>query len=232
MKLSLYSLCAVACLALLLLWAKPAITATARSAGNGTGGAGLVMPKQCQPGKTSPEALGWRWKPGTVVRVYYLKDNFGATERAALSRAVNNWNEALKETDSRIVLLIGGESASVDPDVTSLTVIRGIPKGKERVGEIKLHSVSNGRAHLVVVVSPEVRGLDALTSLMTHELGHSMGLADCYECRRGTTAMAAFRSNSSGNDVYEPSECDRYVVAAGYAGRADEQARAVSLEQR
>lgn len=232
MRLSLYSLCAVACLALLLFWAKPAITATATSAEAGTGGAVPAMPRQCQPGKTSPEAMGWRWKPGTLVRVYYLKDNFRATEREALSRAVNNWNEALKEIDSQIVLLIGGESASVAPDVTSITVIRGVPKGKERVGEIKLHSVSNGRAHLVVVVSPEVTGLDALTSLMTHELGHSMGLADCYECRQGTTAMAAFRSNNRGNDVYEPSECDRYVVAAGYAGRAGEQARVVSLEQR
>lgn len=230
MRVSLYSLFTVATLALLLS-AIPAIT-TASGAETGRGGAALAMPKQCQPGKTSTEALGWRWKPGTMVRVYYLKDNFSKTETAALSRAVNNWNEALKEIDSQIVLLIGGESAGVAPDVTSITVIRGVPKGKERVGEIKLHSVTNGRAHLIVVVSPEVTGLDALTSLMTHELGHSMGLADCYECRPGTTAMAAFRSNSRGNEVYEPSECDRYVVAAGYAGQTGAQARAVSIEQK
>lgn len=233
MRLSFYSLFTVAAL-LLLLWARPAIT-TARGAeagASGTGGASLAMPRQCQPGKTSPEALGWRWKAGTLVRVYYLKDNFSAAETAALSRAVNNWNEALKEIDSQIVFLIGGQSASVAPDVTSITVIRGVPKGKERVGEIKLHSVSNGRAHLLMVISPEITDLDALTSLMTHELGHTMGLADCYECRRGTTAMSAFRSNK-GNDVYEPSECDRYVVAAGYAGGGTSvQARASSAERR
>jgi predicted Zn-dependent protease len=60
---------------------------------------------------------------------------------------------------------------------------------------------------------------------MTHEIGHSLGLADCYECRRGTTAMAAFKDKDKGNEVYEPSECDKYVVAAGYAGDTGMQAR-------
>lgn len=231
-RLSLYSLLTVSCL-LLLLWAAPAMTA-AGSAEAGAGGSTLTMPKQCQPGKTSTEALGWRWKPGAVVRVYYVKDNFTVAEAAALFRAVNNWNEALKEINSQVVFLTGGMSAGIATDGTSITIMRGLPKGKERVGEIKLHSVTNGRVHLVVVINPEVTNLNALTSLMTHELGHTLGLADCYECRSGTTAMAAFRGSNKGNDVYEPSECDRYVVAAGYAGRETEalNVRAVSLKQR
>lgn len=230
MKLSLYSLITIAALAL-LLWAKPVIT-TAKGMEAGTGSAPLTMPKQCQPGKTSTEAMGWRLRPGTLVRVYYLKGSFSQRETAALSRAVNNWNEALREIDSQIAFIIGGESESVAPEATSITVIRGIPKGKERVGEIKLQSVSQGRAHLVVVIHPSITEPDALTSLMTHELGHSVGLADCYECERGTTAMAAFRSNNRGNDVYEPSECDRYVVASGYAGRASSPASIASVKQR
>lgn len=229
MRLFLYTLFA-ACFAL-LLWLQP-VNTTAKGRERVASSASLAMPKQCQPGKTSPEAHSWRWKPGTLVRVYYLKDDFSESEKAALSRAVNNWNEALSETDSRVRFLIGGESVSEAQDGTSITVIRGLPKGKERVGEVKLHSVKQGRVRLNIVISPKVTDIDALTSLMTHELGHTMGLADCYECRRGTTAMSAFRGTNKGNDVYEPSECDRYVVAAGYANRTNMQASVSMIESK
>jgi predicted Zn-dependent protease len=183
------------------------------------------MPKQCRPGKTSTEALGWRWKPNTHVRLYYLKNNFSAAEAEALSRAVNNWNSALKEIDSSIVFTTGGMSESVSEDNASITVMRGIPKGKERLGEIKFYSMSNGVERMVVVISPVVTDLDALTSLMAHEIGHSLGLADCYGCKRGTTTMAAFKDDNKGNDVYEPSECDKYVVTVGYLSEHGAQAR-------
>lgn len=230
MKLFIYSLLLVPCLSL-LLWARPAITTAEGMAAAGASGGNLLMPKQCQPGKTSPEAHGWRWKQGTPVRVYYLKDNFSVGEALALSRAVNNWNEALKEMDSQVSLMIGGERESVAKDNGSVTVMRGIPRVRERVGETKFYSMSNGTARLTMIINPVVTDLGALTSLMTHELGHSLGLADCYECKRGTTAMAAFKSNNKGNEVYEPSVCDKYVVAAGYAAQVDAQARIATDEQ-
>jgi hypothetical protein len=231
MKPLLYSLLLVPCLSLLLL-ARPVATATegGATAANGSGGT-LLMPKQCQPGKTSPEAHGWRWKQGTPVRVYYLKDHFTAAEAEALARAVNNWNNALREMGSQIDFVIGGERASVATNNGSVTVMRGIPRVRERVGETKFYSMSNGAARLTMIINPVVTNLDALTSLMTHELGHSLGLADCYECRRGTTAMAAFKGNNKGNEVYEPSVCDKYVVAAGYAAQIGTQARIAVNEQ-
>ena len=225
-----YSLLIASCL-VLLLWAKPPVT-TAKGTDRTAGGVVIPMPKQCQPGKTSPEPHDWRWKPGTTVKVYFLKGSFSSVEVEALSRAVNNWNDALRELNPRVLFQLGGESETVAKEGTSITVMRGVPKGKERVGEIKLHSVSNGRVHLVVIVSHGVTDLNALTSLMTHELGHTMGLADCYECHRGTTAMAAFRGSNKGNDVYRPSECDKYVVAVGYQYKTSAQASLSSLEQK
>lgn len=188
------------------------------------------MPKQCQPGKTSPEALGWRWKPGTSVSIDYLKNNFNEAEKEALSRAVNNWNAALADSESYVAFVISPESDGPAKDSASIQVARGIPRGRERVGEIRFHSISNGMTRLTMTINPIVTDLNALTSLMTHELGHSLGLADCYECRRGTTAMAAFKSKNKGNDVYEPSACDKYVVAAGYAGQFGDQSRVVRIE--
>ena len=224
LKLFLRSLLVVSCLSL-LIWTRPTIPTVEAATSTPSGDTTLTMPKQCRPGKTSTQALGWRWKPNAQVRVYYLKNDFSAEERAALSRAVNNWNGALREINAHIVFTIGGERASVAEDDSSLTVVRGFPKGRERVGEVKLYSLSNGVNHVTVVISPTITSLTALTSLMTHEIGHSLGLADCYECRRGTTAMAAFKDKDKGNEVYEPSECDKYVVAAGYAGDTGMQAR-------
>lgn len=230
MKLFLYSLFVITCLSL-LLWARPS-SATAKGVTASASGRPAVMPKQCRAGKTSPEALAWRWRPAALVTVYYLKNNFSGAEAEALSRSVNNWNKALKEIDSRIGFVIGGERASVAKDDASVTVMRGIPRGKDRLGEIKFYSMSNGVERVIVTISPAVTDLSALTSLMTHELGHSLGLADCYKCRRGTTAMAAFKDDNKGNDVYEPSACDKYVVAAGYAGQAVAQSRLSMIEQK
>ena len=220
----LFSLLTVACLSL-IFWTRPEATAAA-GAGVATSGNLSAMPKQCRPGKTSAQNMSWRWRPGTRVRVYYLKNSFGATEMEAFSRAVANWNRALQEIDSSVRFRIGGERESVIDDDASITVMRGMPSGKHRVGQLKFYSMSNGVMRGLLIISPDVKDANALTSLMIHEMGHSLGLADCYGCKRGTTAMAAFRDIKKGNEVYEPSECDKYVVAAGYASATTEQARA------
>jgi hypothetical protein len=228
MRLFLTSLSVVLCLSY-MLGAKP-ISDKGSEATRARSVFAAGMPKQCQPGKTSPEALGWRWKPGTSVRIGYLKDNFNQAEEEAFSRAINNWNYALEQTNADIVFTPVDEPEGFVKDGASITVSRGIPRGRERVGEIRFHSITNGMVRLTMIVSPVVTDLGALTSLMTHELGHSLGLADCYECRRGTTAMAAFKGKNKGNEVFEPSECDKYVVASGYAGQKSERAKVVRLE--
>jgi hypothetical protein len=231
MRPFLCSLFVVSCLSL-LLWTRPTITTAAEGKTARASGGDASMPKQCRPGKTSTEALGWRWKSNTQVRIYYLKSNFSNEETAAFSRAVTNWNSALKEIGSRIVFTIGGERENITEDNASITVLRGIPKGKDRLGQLRFYSMSNGVMRATLIISPVVTDLNALTSLMTHEIGHSLGLADCYECKRGTTAMSAFKDQNKGNDVYAPSECDKYVVAAGYSSELNMQARVALTEQK
>src|SRR5712691_6831386 len=107
MRLCLTSLLVVLCLSY-MLGARP-ISKSGSEATRPRSVFAAGMPKQCQPGKTSPEALGWRWKPGTSVRIGYLKDNFSQAEKEAFSRAINHWNDALEQTDSHFVFLTGDE---------------------------------------------------------------------------------------------------------------------------
>jgi hypothetical protein len=183
------------------------------------------MPAQCKPGKTSTETLGWRLKPGKTVNVYYLKNHFKAEETAAFAEAINNWNQALKEIDTDIVFVIRGERDSEESNDTSILIKRGTPRSQDRVGETRFRFMAGGVFRMTVTISPAVTEWKALQSLMTHEIGHTLGLADCYECKRGTTAMAAFKDDNNGTNVFEPSVCDKFVVAAGYAGRTGLQAR-------
>ena len=93
MRLFLSSLLVVLCLSY-MLGAKP-ISNSGSEATRPRSVFAARMPKQCQPGKTSPQALGWRWKAGTSVRISFLKDNFNQAEKEAFSRAIENWNIAL-----------------------------------------------------------------------------------------------------------------------------------------
>lgn len=223
----LYTLLVVACL-FLLVGAGPTATTAAEGAVARANSRAFTLPKQCKPGKTSTEALGWRWKPNARVNVYYLKSHFNAAEVDALSRAAINWNDALQEIDAGISLTVRGERENIAENTANITVMRGTPRGKDRVGQVKYYSMSNGVEYMVVIISPEVTDLNALTSLMIHEIGHSVGLADCYGCQRGTTAMAAFKDYNQGTNVYAPSECDKYVVAEGYANQLGAHARVAS----
>jgi hypothetical protein len=229
MKPSLYTLFIICCLSLLLCLKPVGTDAKVAAAKEGSRAS---RSQQCRPGKNSSEATGWRWSPRSVVHVYYQTGSFSKAERESLSQAVNSWNDALQETDSRIRFVIGGETDSLVEKNASITVLRGIPKGKDRVGQILLYSLSNGSIYASVTIGPAVTNSDALRSLMVHEIGHSLGLADCYKCERGTTTMAAFRSDNKGNDVYAPSECDKFVVAAGYNAESNSQASAQAMSER
>jgi hypothetical protein len=226
----LYSLCVLLFLSPLLL-ARPVVSTT-NDRPSPTGGKAFAMPKQCKTGKTSPESSQWRLRATRPVKVYFLKESFNDAEQNALARAVNNWNTALQEIDSPVMFLVGGVRDTVVRDGLTITVMRGPTRTKERVGEIRFFIKPDGTVRMTVTVGPSVTDLNALTSLMTHEMGHALGLADCYDCRRGTTAMSAFKGKNKGNDVFEPSDCDKYVVASGYAsaGQAETLTASASIQ--
>jgi hypothetical protein len=180
----------------------------------------LIIPssKNCHAGKTSTMTNAWHWSPNSQVKIYFLRGNFNEAETAALSQAVHNWNAALKEINSDISFVIAGATEQIVKERHTVTVKRVDELAGRRVAEIRpfYSSQTNALFRAEISVGPTIKNLKALTSMMNHELGHSLGLSDCSGCEKGSTAMANFRGKNKDNKLFQPSQCDKYVVATSY----------------
>ena len=67
-----------------------------------------------------------------------------------------------------------------------------------------------------ILVDPRVKDGKVLTNVVAHEIGHSLGLLDCYHCQSGTTAMGLIKSAEESNGIEGPTSCDRSAVLAAY----------------
>lgn len=178
----------------------------------------LMIPssEECSTGKTSATIINWRWAPNAKVKVYFMSGGFSNAEIAAMSEAVNTWNEALREINSDISFEIAGITNQNITERNTLLVKRVEYLSNRALGEIQPYIKSKTLAHAVISVSSWVTNMKAFTSMMNHEMGHSLGLSDCVGCKRGSTVMAAFKGSNKDNSIFRPSRCDKYVVAASY----------------
>jgi hypothetical protein len=152
------------------------------------------------------------------VKVYFLSGGFTDAEIAAMSQAIDTWNEALGEINSDITFEIVGITNQNITARNTLVVKRVESLKDRRLAEIQpyVQSSTNTLTRAVISVSSWVKDLKAFTSMLNHEMGHSLGLSDCVGCKRGSTVMAAFRGKNKDNSIFSPSRCDKYVVAASY----------------
>ncbi len=68
-------------------------------------------------------------------------------------------------------------------------------------------------------ISPNVTNDVALIQSMSHEIGHTFGLADCFYCAPGSSAMNLFPLGDFNNTTYgriDPSSCDSNAVYPYY----------------
>jgi len=83
---------------------------------------------------------------------------------------------------------------------------------------LEAHSLRNDQLidFALIIVDSQVKDRNVLTNVMAHELGHSLGLLDCYGCHGRTTAMGLLRSADESNGIEGPTACDKKAVLAAY----------------
>ncbi|MDX6384210.1 MAG: hypothetical protein QOK48_1783 [Blastocatellia bacterium] len=179
-----------------------------------------IISSPCVIGSSAARSGFWTWPAGSQVNVYLREPDFSAQAFAAVATAVANWDAAAVDNGSHVHFSFHGATRELKTAPGDLTVIRGdvYDKHTKHLALLQAHSLHSNLLidYAVIVVDLTVSTSAVLTNVMAHEIGHSLGLLDCYKCSRGTTAMGLLRTATETNGIEGPSACDNSAVAAAY----------------
>jgi hypothetical protein len=133
---------------------------------------------------------------------------------------VQNWDESALENGSNVHFTVRGLTHETKTAAGDMTLIRGAVFGKNlrHLAELQAHSLKVDRLidYAVVLVDPRVKNPEVLTNVVAHEIGHTLGLLDCYDCNSKSTAMGMMKSAGESNGIEGPTPCDKEAVVSGY----------------
>lgn len=173
----------------------------------------------CIVGHTSPSTGFWTWPVNSLVNIYLRDPDFSDDYVSAVRIAVQNWDAAALETGSNVHFIFHGLTAATKTAQGDLTIIRGdVYDNKRHLAFLQAHSLLSNRLidYALVIVDVRVKNPEVLTNIMAHELGHSLGLMDCYQCSRKSTAMSLLKTGTEPNGIEGPTACDKLAVVAAY----------------
>ena len=189
----------------------------------------------CIVGHTSPSSGFWTWPANSIVNIYVRDPDFSEDYAAAVRIAVQNWDAAAAESGSNVHFIFHGLTLATKTGPGDLTITRGETYDRKRhLAFLEAHSLQSNRLidYALVIVDVRVKNPEVLTNIMAHELGHSLGLMDCYQCSRKTTAMGLLKTGTEPNGIEGPTPCDKSAVLAAYREQALHlAARAVTLDK-
>lgn len=200
---------------------------------------GQTKPSECKTNRSAPPTGHYAWSSDAQVRVYFVRDMFTQEQQQALLRAMASWSESAKRNGVGVTLLYIGDTDGTRSCTNCLTVNRRevykndrkhyayfVPVGMNADGMLKSAWIDID----VATTDPK-----ALQGFMAHELGHSMGLWDCPQCKNKQTIMRGFPGVNKDNGLVAPSVCDLEVVRQVFERRRrlannNTQATAVRVE--
>lgn len=178
-----------------------------------------TVPAACVVGRTAAPTGFWTWPANSHVNIYLREPDFSAAYVSAVSIAVENWDAAAVETGSNVHFSFHGLTHETKTAHGDLTIIRGNVYDKKirHLALLEAHSLRGNQLidYALVIVDLRVKNPEVLTNVMAHELGHTLGLLDCYECNRKTTAMGLLKTETD-NGIAGPTACDKLAVVAAY----------------
>jgi hypothetical protein len=191
-----------------------------------------TAPAPCVAGRTAAPVGFWTWPANSRVNVYLREPDFAEADTPAIRIAVQNWDAAAAENGSNVRFSFRGLTKETRVAKGDLTLVRGAVYNKKQrhLALLEAHSLRSDQLidYALVIVDPRVREANVLTNVMAHEIGHSLGLLDCYHCHNGSTAMGLLKSADESNGIEGPTACDKTAVLAAYqelklhVGRAPE----------
>lgn len=174
----------------------------------------------CVAGRTATTFGFWTWPANSRVTVYLREPDFSAADIAAVILAVQNWDDSSLENGSHVRFSVRGLTHETKTAGGDMTLIRGDVFDNERrhLAMLQAHSLKEDSLidYVVVVVDRSVRNPAVLTNVIAHEIGHSLGLQDCYKCNKKSTAMGLMKGGGESNGIEGPTTCDKEVVVAAY----------------
>lgn len=175
---------------------------------------------QCTVGHTQPAIGFWTWPTGTEVNVYLRDPDFSIDYADGVERAIENWNATATQNGSRVHFTLRGLTQDPRTGLGDMTLVRGevFTKKEKHLALLEAHSLRHDQLidYALVIVDRRVNNPGVLTNVMAHELGHSLGLMDCYRCAGQTTAMGLMKSATETNGIDGPSACDTLAVQLAY----------------
>jgi len=175
----------------------------------------------CLVGRNAAGIGFWTWPTGAHVKVYLRRGAFRPEEIQYLLAPLNNWNTTSELTGSGVKFEYAGMTAGELTCENCMTVMRGrvFDTMKRHVTETQAYSIHRNQiiTYASIVIDPLLTNPRALSNAVAHELGHNLGLLDCYKCKSNSTLMAGFKALNVPNDLEAPTSCDIAQVKQAYA---------------
>jgi hypothetical protein len=183
-------------------------------------GAAQEATPNCVTNHNAPPANSYYWPPDTNVRVFFMRGMFTPEQREMLFTAMNTWSEAAAEAGAGVKFSYAADTDELSVCNPCLTITRREVNKQDRKHYAFFNPLKQDQNGLLVsawidfdfaTTKPQ-----ALLGLMTHELGHGLGLWDCSTCKKRQTIMNGFPGINSDNGLTAPSQCDVEVVRNVY----------------
>lgn len=171
----------------------------------------------CKVGVQAPPYGFWTWAPNSNVTVFVLSSHFEKEQIPYLLTPLQSWNAAAETSSSLVRFIYGGEISTPRDCENCLIIMRGkVAKKGARAADFHASSANSDRVitHGKILIDFQVTDPQILTNTVAHELGHNLGLQDCYTCKDHTTVMNAV---NVGTGLSAPSSCDIAQVKAAYS---------------
>ena len=178
------------------------------------------MPAPCLVGRQAPAIGFWTWSANSIVKVYVRTQDFDPEQTSSLLKGLADWNSVSQETGAGVKFEYRGSTDTELSCAGCLTVMRGVvfDKRQKHLTELKAYSALHNQliTYATIIVDPVLTNPKALLNAVQHELGHNLGLLDCYTCERKSTVMNQFTGINKSNGLAGPTPCDIAQVREAY----------------